>query len=168
MPPKRTLRRILMESLGFFLTVFLLSFLINAWRAPRQTEQTLPRLRGTTLQGTPLQKLVKPGKPFMIHFWGIWCPVCTREVSNIAFVSRRYPVLTVAVNSGSSDTIRRWMRKKGFRYPVLNDPVGALARDFGVTVYPTTFIYDPSGALRFVESGYTTTAGLLTRMKLAE
>jgi thiol-disulfide isomerase/thioredoxin len=137
-------------------------------RTPEKTEYRLPHLTGKTLEGVPVSQLLESGKPVMIHFWGTWCPVCAREASNVALVASHYPVLTVAVNSGSPEAIRHWMRKRGVRYPVLNDPDGTLASRFGVEVYPTSFIYDAKGELRFVESGYTTTVGLLARMKLAE
>jgi len=34
--------------------------------------------------------------------------------------------------------------------------------------YPTNFIYDTSGKLKFTEVGYSTTAGLPAWMKMAE
>jgi len=157
------------EVIGFLLLLFLLSQLLNYWRSPEEAPTQLPDIGGTTLDGTPVEKLLSRSGPTLIHFWGTWCPVCRTEAPNIAAVARRgYPVLTVAVTSGSKQQIRRWMDAKGVTYPVLNDPTGRLAKRFGITVYPTTFIYDASGKLKFVESGYTTTAGLLARMKMAE
>jgi thioredoxin-related protein len=60
------------------------------------------------------------------------------------------------------------MKKHQLHFKVLNDYDGSWAKRFNVTVFPTTFIYDSSGELRFSEVGYTTTAGLLARMKLVE
>jgi len=108
------------------------------------------------------------GKPLLIEFWGTWCPVCRQQAPNIDRVARKYPVLTVAVNSGSNAKIRQYLAKEGVNYPVLNDPYGQLAARFKVTVYPTVFIYDSHGKLKFTEVGYTTTAGMLARMKMAE
>ena len=158
----------LKEGAGFLLLLFLLSRLINYWHSPSEVPETLPDLQGRTLSGEPVEEILSRPGPIIIHFWGTWCPVCRTEASNIAAAARRYPVLTVAVNSGSSEDLRRWMDQRGLTYPVLNDPSGTLARRFGIDVYPTTFIYDDSRRLKFVESGYITTAGLLARMKMAE
>ncbi len=165
---KTTLWRWGKEALLFVLLLFVLSTLLNLWRAPKIDESRFPNLSGHTLEGRSIKSLHKTGQPILLHFWGTWCPVCRQEASNIETVARRYPVLTVAVNSGSPEEIRAWMRERGISYPVLNDPYGTLAKRFGITTYPTSLIYDAAGKLKFVETGYTTTAGLLARMKLAE
>ncbi len=168
MKSESTLWRWGKEALLFVLILFVLSTLLNFWRAPKIDETRLPKLSGQTLEGQNIDTLRKEGRPFLLHFWGTWCPVCRQEAGNIEAVARRYPVLTVAVNSGSPEEIRTWMRERRISYPVLNDPYGTLAKRFRITTYPTSLIYDAEGRLKFVETGYTTTAGLLARMKLAE
>jgi len=148
--------------------LFAVSLLINWLRAPNPPDKELPVISGTTIEGAPLRRILQKGQPVMVHFWGTWCPVCRQEAGNIDRVAQHYRVLTVAVNSGSDREIRQWMKRKGVDYPVYNDRIGELARQFDVEIYPTTFIYDAEGKLKFVETGYTTTAGLLARMKLAE
>jgi len=51
---------------------------------------------------------------------------------------------------------------------VINDHEGKWREKFKVEVFPTVFVYDGQGKLRFAEVGYTTTAGLLARMMAAE
>jgi thioredoxin-related protein len=60
------------------------------------------------------------------------------------------------------------MNKYELNFRVLNDREGKWASKFKVEAYPTTFIYDAKGKLKFTEVGYTTTAGLLARLKLTE
>ncbi len=156
------------ETVIFVIILFFLSLLLNWFRAPKLEDRTLPILTGKTLQGESVQEILHAKGPVMIHFWGSWCPVCRQEAGNIQRVAQRYPVLTIAVNSGSPEEIGTWMKAHGVDYPVFVDPYGELASRFKVEVYPTTFIYDADKTLKFVESGYTTTAGLLARMKLAE
>jgi thiol-disulfide isomerase/thioredoxin len=156
------------EALFFALTLFVVSWLVNLWRAPDVPETALPALPGRTLEGVPATTLLKPGRPLLLHFWGTWCPVCRQEADNLERVARHYRVLTVAVQSGDAATLAAWMRKRGLHYPVLPDPSGTLAHRFGIGVYPTSLIYDSRGRLKFVETGYTTTPGLLVRLWLAE
>lgn len=152
----------------FFITFFFLSTLFDYIRAPKLPDTRLPRLSGHTLQGESLKILLGKSGPLLIQFWGTWCPVCRQEIDNIERVARHYPVLTIAVESGSDAEIRQWMKKRGVDFPVLSDPSGRLAKRFDVSVYPTSFIYDSRGALKFTLTGYTTTLGLLARLKLAE
>ena len=60
------------------------------------------------------------------------------------------------------------MQEHALNFKVLNDADGAWAKKFKIEVYPTTFIYDAKGKLRFTEVGYTTTVGLLARLEWVE
>ena len=162
------LLRFLREVAIFAFLLWVGSTAVSWWRAPKLDSTALPQLSGKRIDGTPIESGQYRGKPLLIEFWGTWCPVCRQQAPNIARVARKYPVLTIAVNSGSDVHIRDYMTKEGVRYPVLNDPYGQLAARFKIKVYPTIFIYDRHGKLKFTESGYTTTAGMLARMKMAE
>ena len=48
---------------------------------------------------------------------------------------------------------------------IINDTDGVWAKQFRVEAYPTTFIYNPEGELKFTDVGYTSTAGLLARFE---
>jgi thioredoxin-related protein len=60
------------------------------------------------------------------------------------------------------------MKERGLTFKVLNDVNGEWANKFKVEMFPTTFIYNANGELKFTEVGYTTTAGLLARLKLID
>jgi len=162
------LLRLLREIAIFVFILWIGSTAISWWRAPKLDSSTLPRISGTLINGAPFDIAQFRGKPILIEFWGTWCPVCRQQAPNINRVAQKYPVLTLAVNSGSDAKIQAYMKKEGVNYPVLNDPYGQIAARFKIKVYPTIFIYDRHGKLKFTESGYTTTAGMLARMKMAE
>jgi alkyl hydroperoxide reductase subunit AhpC len=52
-------------------------------------------------------------------------------------------------------------------FRVINDESGEISNRWGVRGVPTTFVIDGGGEIRFVESGYTTTPGLMVRRWLA-
>jgi len=60
------------------------------------------------------------------------------------------------------------MIEKNLSFRVVNDSDGVLAKQLNIEAYPTTFIYDASGELKFTEVGYTSTVGLLARIKLSQ
>ena len=160
--------RLVREAALFALIIWVGSTALSWWRAPKLDSNTLPHITGTLIDGTPFDSRQTQAKPILIEFWGTWCPVCRQQAPNIARVAKHYTVLTIAVNSRDDARIRQWMAKEGVVYPVLSDPSGHWAKRFHVSVYPTTYIYDAQGKLKFTDVGYTTTAGMLARMKMAE
>lgn len=146
--------------------IFIFSSIINYLRKPELSSTELPQANITLLDGTSYT--LKSGKPLVIHFWATWCKVCKLEAPNIETLSKKYEVLTIAVNSGEDAKIQAYMKERELTFNVFNDVDSSWAKKFKVEVFPTTFIYDRQGELKFTEVGYTTTAGLLARLKLLE
>lgn len=144
--------------------IFILTNIISYIRKPELASNTLPHIEVQLLDGTLYT--AKEAKPLVLHFWGTWCPTCQLEIGNIEHISKEYEVLTIAVNSGDNKKLKEYLNKKGLTFRVVNDNRGEWAKKFNVEAYPTTFIYDAKGELKFTEVGYTTTAGLLARLAL--
>ncbi len=161
---KWNFRSIFKEIIIGVAALFILSNIMSYIRKPELNSTQLPQVEVTLLDSTSytLQK----GKPVVIHFWATWCKVCKLEVDNIERLSKEYEVLTIVVNSGDNAKIQAYLKERGLTFKVLNDVDGSWAKQFKVDAFPTTFIYDGTGELRFTEVGYTTTAGLLARMAI--
>ncbi|MBD3790925.1 MAG: protein disulfide oxidoreductase [Campylobacterales bacterium] len=157
-------KKILKEILVFAVMLFLISNILSYLRSPELTSSRLPTIEAMLVDGTVFSSREREGKPLVVHFWATWCPVCRAEASNIEAISEEYEVLTIAVNSGSDDTLRSYLSENGYRFRVLNDRAGEWAGRFHVEVFPTTLIFDSKGELRFTEVGYTTTLGLKGRL----
>ncbi len=158
-------KKVLKEAGLLLLFIFILSNIIGWLRAPKLESNTLTLTKATLIDGTVWK--YEKGAPLVLHFWGMWCPVCRAEAANIDAVSKAYNVVTIAVNSGDDTTVAHYLNEHNLNFKVINDPHGKLAKRFKVTVFPTTFIFNAQGRLKFTETGYTTTAGLLARLKLA-
>ena len=166
MNKKWKLKSILKELTIGAIVIFILSNIISYVRKPELTSTLLPQVEVILLDASTVR--LKKGKPIVIHFWATWCKVCKLEAQNIETLSKQYEVLTIAVNSGEDEQIKAYLKERGLTFNVLNDVDGTWAKQFNVEVFPTTFIYDRAGELRFTEVGYTTTAGFLVRLKLLE
>ncbi len=160
------MKSILREILIATVLVFILTNIISYIRKPELGSAQLSKIEAKLTDGSTFR--VKEGKPLLLHYWAVWCPVCKLEAPNIQSVSQKYNVLTIAVNSGSDEKIKAYMQENGLSFKVLNDSDGRWAKQFKIEVYPTTFIYDSKGELKFTEVGYTTTAGFLARMTMAQ
>lgn len=163
---KWKMKSILKEITIALLLLFILSNIISYIRQPELGSTHLPQIEVELIDGS-IYKIEK-GKPLIIHFWTTSCPTCKLEAPNIETISKEYDVLSIAVNSGSNENIKAYMQENGWSFNVLNDREGAWTTEFNIAVYPTTFIYDAKGELRFTEVGYTTTAGLLARLEWIE
>ncbi len=164
--PSRNIKSTLKEITIALVLLFVMSNIISYIRQPELGSTQLPEIEVQLVDGSTFQ--VVKGKPLIIHFWATSCPACKLEAPNIETVSKEYDVLSIAVNSGSDEKVKAYMQEHALSFKVLNDADGAWATVFNIEVYPTTFIYDARGELRFTEVGYTTTAGLLARLEWVE
>lgn len=163
---KWNIKSILKEILTAVVLLFILTNIISYIRKPELGSIHLPKIEAELVDGSTFK--VEEGKPLLLHYWAVWCPTCKLEAPNIQAVSQKYNVLTIAVNSGSDEKVKTYMKENELNFKVLNDVDGRWAKQFKVEAYPTTFIYDGKGELRFTEVGYTTTAGLMARLKIIE
>lgn len=156
-------KSIFKELLIAILLVFILSNIMSYLRKPDLDSLQVPKIEVELLDNSIFT--APKNQSILIHFWALWCPTCKFEASNIEAVSKKYQVLTIAVNSGSDEEVQAYMQEHNLSFKVFNDRDGAWAKQFKVEMYPTTFIYDAKGKLRFSEVGYTSTAGLLARFE---
>ena len=107
-------------------------------------------------------------KPLIIHFWATWCPTCKFEAANIEKISKDYEVITIALQSGTKEEIKKYLQENNLTFRVVNEENGDFSSKFNIKAFPTTFIYDKEKNIKFTEVGYTTTAGLYSRMALVK
>ena len=158
-------KKIIHYAKEFLLFVIILTIAMNIMSLYKSTSlnNTYIDLNATKLLNNQLYTHNKD-KPILVHIWATWCPTCKLESENINILAKHYEVITIAVNSGSDNDIKDYMLENQLNYKVINDRSGYLAKQFNISVYPSTFIYDKDRALVFSEVGYTSTIGLFLRM----
>lgn len=159
---KKSVKEILIAVVILVVVANVLSYV----RQPTLDSNRLPEMELALLDGTVFQSSELKGKPLMVHFWALWCPTCKLEAANIESLSKEYEVLSIVVQSGDDAKVKRYMQAHDLHFRVVNDKLGDLAKQFKVEAFPTTFIYDSNATLQFTEVGYSTTVGLVTRMKI--
>jgi cytochrome c biogenesis protein CcmG/thiol:disulfide interchange protein DsbE len=99
------------------------------------------RLRPSTLRG----------KAVVLNFWASWCIPCKKEAPLLEAAwqkwrSKAVVVVGIDANDFKSDA-RRFARRYGITYPLVNDGRGNWLDDYGLTGFPETFFVRPDGRL---------------------
>ena len=163
---KEKVKKYLKEGIIFIVLLTVVANGLSYYRSLDLNKEKLD-LENVELIDGSVYKVVKE-KPLIVHFWATWCPTCKFEASNIQKISKDYEVLTIAVQSGSKVEIEKYLKENKLDFRVINDIDGFYSRKFNIKAFPTTFIYDKNKNLKFTEVGYTTTAGLYSRMLLSK
>nr|WP_321266499.1 redoxin domain-containing protein [uncultured Sulfurimonas sp.] len=159
---KQKIKKYLKEIITFIIFITIFANIISIYKSRDLNKTPLQNINVTLLN---MQNYSYPkDKPILIHFWATWCPTCKLESSNIETISENFEVLTIAVNSGDDNDLKKYMHEKGLSYKVYNDTNGFFAQEFKISAYPTTFIYNKNKELVFSEVGFTSTFGLWLRM----
>jgi thiol-disulfide isomerase/thioredoxin len=136
---------------------------LQYWRTRDAASGPAPGLSGVLLDGQTFAWDTAP-RPLLVHFWATWCPVCRMQQGTINGLARQGNVVTVALSSGDASEILGYLREHDLDLPVLSDPQGVIAARWAVAGVPTSFVVDADDTIRFVTSGYTTGAGLRSRL----
>lgn len=140
---------------------------VQWYRAQSLVEGMAPELQGRLVDDGQLSTLTHPTQgPVLVHFWATWCPICKLEEGSIEALSRRYRVISVAMQSGDAGAVRGYLQERGLSFPTIPDPSGAIAARWGVHVVPASFILNREGRIRFRILGYNTGLGLRARLWL--
>ena len=159
---KEKLKKYIKEIIIFTITLAIAMNVISFYRAQDLNKNDLDIKNFKLIDGS--QYNIKTNKPLVIHFWATWCPTCKFEASSIEKLSKDFEVITIAVQSGTKEEIKEYLKNNDLTFNVVNDENAFYSSKFNIEVFPTTLIYDKEQNLRFSEVGYTTTVGLYSRM----
>jgi|SRR6185312_1906737 len=128
-------------------------FEISRWPAGKPT----PSFQGTDLAGKTWRLADLRGRAVLLNFWASWCPPCRAEMPSLQDMAAFYgpdKIIVLAVNfKESQGTAARFARASALTLPVLLDPHGDIARQWGVHVFPTTVLIDTAGRPSAVVQG---------------
>jgi cytochrome c biogenesis protein CcmG/thiol:disulfide interchange protein DsbE len=139
----------------------------------RFAESDLRRIPAVALEAIDGTAVRLPAdRVLIVNFFGSWCPPCEEEAPVLRAVAERYGgrARTVAIAvEDTADAARRFARRHGWRWPVVNDADGGLVRRFRVQGMPTTLVARPGGRVVGAVYGAVTEARLerLVRRALA-
>jgi DsbE subfamily thiol:disulfide oxidoreductase len=92
-------------------------------------------------------------KVLFVNFWASWCPPCKEEMPSIESFSKdmqgndKFQIITILYKDPYQDGTA-YMKQNGYTFPVYSDSNGLVARNFGVTGVPETYVIDKKGILK--------------------
>lgn len=172
-PPEESLpvkRRNARRRLAVEVGVVILFFIgLRLWQQRDVVSGEAPALAGVNAAGERFELTPDSERATLVHFWATWCGVCKTEEDNIdALVDTEYRVVTVASQSGRPEAVASYLEEHDLEFDAVMDPSGRIAQQWGVSAFPTSFVIAPDGTIEYTEVGYTSEAGLRTRLWLAE
>ena len=97
------------------------------------------------------------GRVVLVNFWASWCAPCVIEMPSMQRLQEAMagkPFTLLAVNVGESPgTVWKFAAKVRVQFPLLLDRDGQTASDWGIDIYPTSFLIDPQGRVQYVAYG---------------
>lgn len=109
-----------------------------------------------------------PGQAVALHFWADWCPICRTEEHSVSRISRDWPVLSVAMQSGDAARVQGVLNRRQLDWHTAIDTDGQIAKRFGLASVPALVVVDAHGQIRFAEVGYTSEIGMRLRLWWAQ
>ena len=110
-----------------------------------------PALPATALRPPDVDLADLRGKPALVDFFASWCGPCHEEAPTLQEVSASLgdKATVVGVDWDDADgPARAFVRKYGWKFPVLTDTDGSVGESYGVNIgLPTSFVLDPQGRI---------------------
>ena len=117
----------------------------------------VPALPLTLLSGNHTNMGELRGRVVLVNFWATWCPPCRKEMPSMDRLDKMesgQPFTLLAINvKEEADLVERFLEEMPLGFPIALDLDGKLARDWKAFVYPTSFLVDKKGQIRYSLNG---------------
>jgi len=155
----RRTRKVLWIALAVALPMALLVGVL-ATRQPAATRavrsplvgKVAPAIDGTTVDGGHASLDDMRGKWVVVNFFATWCVPCRQEHGDLVNFSEAHKAsgdaaILAVVYSDDAQAVREFRNKEGGTWPMVDDPKGRIALDYGVSGVPESFLVSPDGVV---------------------
>jgi len=126
---------------------------------PRVGEMA-PDFRLTLLDGSTVSLSELQGEIVILNIWASWCPPCTEELPALQSIWSTYQDANVIfVGAAYRETeadVRETVAAYGLTYPIGLDTQTRIAKAYGITGVPETFVIGADGRVAYVHIGPVT------------
>ena len=129
---------------------------------PLPAGQPSPTFDAIDMQGVRWRSADLRGQAVVLNYWASWCEPCRAEMPSLEKLAQggtgRLRVITINFKE-SPRTISQFKEQIQLQLPVVIDADGALAKTYGVRIFPSTVLIDSQGKVRSVVRGNLDWAG---------
>ena len=98
------------------------------------------------------------GKVVFLNIWATWCPTCRDEMPSMEKLYQElkgepFEILAVSVDKSGAKAVAPFMKSYKLSFPALLDPEGTIARPYGVTGVPESYIINKQGFIEKIVIG---------------
>lgn len=126
---------------------------LQTWTGAREA----PPIELRTIAGQSLALSDLKGKVVIVNFWASWCEPCIEEMPSMQrlrekLAGENFEILAVNYQEGEP-RIRAFLARAPVTFPIVRDTDGGVARAWKVRIFPSSFVLDPDGAVRYTLVG---------------
>jgi peroxiredoxin len=114
---------------------------------------TFPGLDGRMVNLTDYR-----GKVVFLNVWATWCPTCREEMPSMEKLYQElkgeaFEILAVSVDKAGAKAVVPFMKAHKLSFPAFLDPEGTIARPYGMTGVPESFLINKEGIIEKIVIG---------------
>ena len=120
---------------------------------PNPPPLNLPKLNGESLDLKALH-----GNVVVVNFWATWCPPCVHEMPSMQRLNKQFakkPFTLLGVNMAETNAeVSSFLKTKvNINFPIVMDYDGHALKSWGVFAFPTSYVLDKQGKIRYALFG---------------
>ena len=125
---------------------------LEAGIQPVKGNKKAPNFRLEDLKGKKVELKHFKGKVVFLNFWATWCGPCKEEMPAMEglynqFREKDFVFLAISVDYAGLKTVKEFIEKYRYTFPVLMDPNCETLDLFGAKGIPTTVLIDRKGLM---------------------
>jgi len=150
-----------MKKVLFFLVALTLSQLISVNQLAFAEPAAATNFMLKDMSGNKHQLSSYKGKWVLVNYWATWCPPCLEEVPDLVNLydhrkQKDLVVIGVVFDYKDVKEVNEYVDDMLMSYPIVLGDDSVTAQIGSAEVLPTTFIYNPQGALVKIKRGLIT------------